>query len=52
MQFSDSPLTTDLGNLFLWFALGNCRQSAISRHVCTGQVMNASQFEAFQCSVL
>lgn len=52
MQVSDSSLTTDLGNLFLLFAVGNCRQSAISWHVCTGQVKNTSQFESFQCFVL
>lgn len=46
MQFCDSSLTTDLGNLFLGFAVGDCRQSAISWHVCTGQARNVSQFES------
>lgn len=52
MQFCDSPLTTDLGNLFLGFAVGDCRQSAISWHVCTGQARNVSQFESFMFCAL
>lgn len=37
--FSNSA---DRQNLFLWFVRGNYRQSAISWHVCLGQVINAS----------